>query len=61
MSKKTPPGVRIRMNRNGSMNIRSYGGVDLRKVLPPEIFAPVEPTSIVEDAAALTSEPGHDR
>lgn len=59
MSKKTPPGVRIRMNRDGSMNIRSYGGVDLRKVLP-ELFAPAEPAPVAEYTPALNAEPGHD-
>ncbi len=50
MAKKTQPSVRIRVNRDGTMNIRSYGGVDLRKVLP-DLLNPAERADEPEAAA----------
>lgn len=34
MSKKPKKSVTIKMNRDGSITMRSTGGVDLRKVFP---------------------------
>jgi hypothetical protein len=34
MSKKPKKSVTIKMNRDGSITMRSTGGVDLRKIVP---------------------------
>lgn len=46
MGKRKPVTVTMKLNKDGTMTLRSTGGFDLRKIMPPsEAPATVEPTT----------------
>lgn len=54
MGKRKPVTVTMKLNKNGTMTLRSTGGFDLRKIMPRETQgeeapAPLEPTTEGQD------------
>lgn len=37
MTKKKPQSVTLKLNKDGTMTMRSTGGFDLRKIMPPPV------------------------